>query len=104
MSRPRGEVRQALATAGAALAVEQGGFTWRDVAQVACVGFAVARQTVRDMERAGELRRVGRQAAAHSCRPMNVYEPVSGFGHAPEAAPDPQLLSLDQVLGIWVLG
>ena len=56
--RPAGEIRQALRTAAEALAELQGGCAWRDAAQTACVGFAAARQTMENMERAGELVRM----------------------------------------------
>ena len=95
--RPRGEIRQALAQAGAALADEHGGFTWREVAALACVGFTAARQTVENMERAGELECVGQRHVPGVCRPMNVY--------APRRASEPAArISLDQAMRGWVRG
>ena len=95
--RPRGEIRQALAQAGAALADEHGGFTWREAAALARVGFTAARQTVANMERAGELECVGQRHVPGVCRPMNVY--------APRRASEPAAgISLDQAMRGWGRG
>jgi hypothetical protein len=75
--RPRGEIRQALADAAQQLAAQREGFTWREAAEAACVGFAHAKQGIKDMARAGEL-----QALPHTrqvpgvCRPMRLYAPT----------------------------
>lgn len=71
--RPRGEIRQALSD----VAHEVGRGTWRTYAARACVGFSAAKQTVRDMARAGELEVVGTQAVPGVCRPMLVYAPAT---------------------------
>ena len=73
--RPRGEIRQALATAADALAAERGAFTWRDVAEAAQVGYRAARATVDNMARSGELEPVGNEKRAHSRRWMTLYAP-----------------------------
>lgn len=74
--KPRGTVRQALSAAACELARERGvGFTWRDLAQHTQVGFAAARQGVKDMVRCGELQRLGELRQAHARRPMTLYAP-----------------------------
>lgn len=76
MTRPRGTIRQALAVAARDIATERGaGFTWRDVAQRAQVGWAAARQGVKDMARAGELHRVGCEPRPEARRPMTLFAP-----------------------------
>jgi hypothetical protein len=73
--RPRGEIRQALASAAEQLHEQQGGATWRELGAAACVGFAVAKQYAKDMANAGELEIVGTRHVPGSCRPMRVYAP-----------------------------
>ena len=73
MSRPRGEVRQAIAQAAQSQARC---FTWQDLAQHAGVGFAAARETVRNMARAGELMVVGELRVDGVRRPMVHYAPA----------------------------
>ena len=73
--RPSGEIRQALASAAAALAAEHGHATWREIADRAQVGYTAARDTVRTMERAGVLEGVGFEKRAHSVRWMKLYAP-----------------------------
>jgi len=73
--RPRGDIRLALCSAAELLHAECGGATWRDMAARGCVGFAAAKQTVRNMAQAGELVAVGEQRTAHSRRPMTLFAP-----------------------------
>jgi hypothetical protein len=73
--RPRGEIRQALAQAATELARDRDGATWRDLAERACVGYLVARRTVENMARAGELQLVGHEKRAHSRRWVALYAP-----------------------------
>ena len=100
--RPRGEIRQALGQAAAALVQAQGGATWRDLAVQACVGYAKAREVVRDMARAGELQAVGEVRVEHARRPMVRYAPgaaasrVGGWSATQYGAP------LSGVLSAWV--
>ena len=75
--RPAGEIRQALSQAAHDLANERGGATWRDLAERAGVGYAAARNTVVNMERAGVLERVGFDKREHSNRWMSLYVPRS---------------------------
>lgn len=80
--RPHGEIRQALASATAELVPVLGPVTWRDMAERAQVGYAAARTTACNMERAGQLVRVGAAKRAHSRRWMALYElapPVEPF-------------------------
>lgn len=78
--RPRGEIRQALHQAAHELAQAQGGATWRTLAERACVGYAAARRTVRNMAQAGHLQPVGEERAPHSRRPMVRYAPAATPG------------------------
>ena len=80
--RPRGEIRLALGLAAAALVAEQGGGTWRDMAQQAQVGYDKARETVRDMARAGELQRVDEVRVPGARRPMVRYAPAAATAAA----------------------
>jgi hypothetical protein len=91
MTRPRGEIREAL---GAALN-ELGGGTWRDFAQHARVGFDAAKQTMRDMARAGEAWVDGEVKVPGSCRPMVRYVPPRG----PEEAAG--VCALDAAMRSW---
>lgn len=92
--RPRGTIRQALGAAGWELLGEgAAGFTWRDLAQRAQVGFSAARITVVHMASAGELQRCGLQHAPHARRPMTLYAPAdTGTTTAP---------ALDALLRTW---
>lgn len=73
MTRPRGEIREAIVQAAQQLQAEQGGANWREMAQRACVGYDKARQTVRDMVKVGELQPCGQERVAHARRPMVRY-------------------------------
>ena len=69
--RPRGEIRAALSEASQRMPTP---FTWRDLAIKACVGFDAARQSVRDMQRAGELVQQHDYARVPGVnRPMALY-------------------------------
>lgn len=94
--RPRGEIRQALAAAAGELAAVQGGAHWREMAMRACVGFAAAKTTVRDMVRAGELGPVGVVRTAHARRPMTLLAPTT---RPVETRPAPQ--RLDELMQRW---
>lgn len=76
--RPSGEIRQKMSSAAAELAHEHGHATWREIADRAQVGYTAARDTVRTMERAGELQGVGFEKRAHSVRWMKLYAPRGG--------------------------
>lgn len=67
--RPAGEVRQALREAARELA-PAGRWTWVDMAHRARVGRSVARDTVRNMLRAGELAPAGTLRVPGVNRPM----------------------------------
>jgi len=95
--RPVGTVRAVLGQAAQALADECGGGTWRDLAERAGVGYRVACMTVRNMERAGVLARVGAEKRAHSRRWMAVYVPHQAC--APGPAGD-----LDKLMRTWPVG
>ena len=84
--RPRGQIRQALQQAAHELAHEHGGATWRRLAERACVGYAAAKTTVRDMARAGELAPAGEERTPHARRPMVLWAPASSrHGTSPAA-------------------
>jgi hypothetical protein len=96
MARPQGEIRQALAGAAERLVIERGlvvdgtavdGVTWRDMAAAAQVGWDVARITVKDMARAGDLARIGKTKPAGSDRWMTVFVPATMVGD--DAWPQP---------------
>lgn len=86
--RPVGEVRLALAAAVG----ELGGGTWRELAAHACVGYEVAKRTVFDMARAGEVAAAGTVQVAGSARPMVRFI-------APQRAAAPA--ALEAVLRGW---
>lgn len=76
--RPRGEIRQALSTAAKALANEVGaGFTYLDLAMRGQVGYGAARQTTKDMVKAGELEPVGSRQVPGIKRPLRTYRPAT---------------------------
>lgn len=85
MARPQGEIRQALACAVARLVQERGmvvdgqpadGVTYLDAAHAALVGRDLARMTLQNMSRAGEVKVIGRTKAANSVHWLAVYVPV----------------------------
>ncbi len=81
--RPQGQVRQALMQAAEQLALQQGGATWRCMAVQSQVGWAAAKRTARDMQRAGQLLPVGEMRTPHAKRPMVLLAPagmVAGSG------------------------
>jgi hypothetical protein len=73
--RPRGEIREALASAAVSLAAEHGSSTWLDMAHAAQVGAKVACKTVKNMVLAGELERRGERPVPGARRPMALYAP-----------------------------
>lgn len=90
VGRPSGEVRLALLAAAQAINAENsdGGATWRDMAERACVGYRVARRTVSNMVRDDVLEGVGAVKRAHSRRWMRLYAPrrePEGQGHELQA-------------------
>lgn len=78
--RPRGEVRLAMASAVDTLAGARGAFTSRDAAYAAQVEFELARLTLQDMRRAGELQAVGQMAVPGIKRPLTLYAPTKPRG------------------------
>lgn len=98
--RPAGEVRMALRDAAQALRNEARVATWRDLAQRAQVGFAVAQATVENMARCGELRRVGPVRVAHSRRPMVGYVLAAQVGITAPAAND--AAPIEMVMRNWM--
>ena len=79
--RPRGEIRQALSNAAHALAHEVGaGFTYMDLAAKSQVGYDAARQTTKDMVKAGELEPVGTRRMPGVRRPLRTYLPADPRG------------------------
>lgn len=71
--RPRGQARAALLASASALAVLGGAVTWRDMAAHAGVPERQARETAREMARAGELRVIGTRRVDGVNRPMRLY-------------------------------
>lgn len=75
--RPRGEIRAALSRAAVTLANEvDAGFTYLDLAIRGQVGFDAARQTTKDMVKAGELSPVGTRHVSGRKRPLRTYVPA----------------------------
>lgn len=97
MTRPRGEIRQALSLAAQALHEERGAFTWVQVAEKAQVGYSFARRHVDNMARAGDLVRVGHDKPAGSRVWMTLYEPADAAPAEGAAA----LADLDRVVRSW---
>jgi hypothetical protein len=96
--RPPGEIRRALRAAVQAEFAQRGqGATWRDLANRAGVGLLVARRTVENMVRTGDLRVCGQARMPHTRRPMTLYIP------APPPAVDTGP-SLDALLRTWTRG
>lgn len=91
--RPRGEIREALSLAADSLWSEGRSFTWRDLGEVAQVGYAAAKQTARDMAAAGELVVMGTARVAGVCRPMVLY--------APADPPEEEGVDLASVVRCW---
>lgn len=91
--RPAGVIRRALRDAAASMG-DSGG-TWREMAARACVGYAAARQTVRDMHRAGELVQREQKRVPGVNRPMGVYVLAIDDDRQATAA-------IDSVMRSWV--
>lgn len=97
MGRPQGEVRQVLAVAAVQLLAERGlvvdgvavdGLTWREMSAAAQVGREVARRTVSNMARAGELCRIGARKQAGRRHWEAIYAPADLVPSSPPAAWD----------------
>ena len=73
---PCGEIRKAMLDAASKLAQQHGAATWRDMAQVAQVGFAAAKVVHRDLVRAGQLQAVDEVRTPYNNRPMKRWAPV----------------------------
>jgi hypothetical protein len=88
--RPRGEIRATLQATADEWVANQGlpadevqGVTWRKLCELACVGYALGRATVKNMVQAGELVPRGEVAVPGSRRRMVAYVP----GHVACAEP-----------------
>jgi hypothetical protein len=77
--RPRGEIREALASSALALVPPDAppgtGATWRELVRHALVGELMGRRTVMNMVRAGELLVVGTRKVPGVCRPVLLLAP-----------------------------
>lgn len=76
--RPRGEIRQAIAQAAVKLLQECLEVTYRDLAAAAKVGFAAARNAIKNMVREGELEPAGSIQVPGVKRPLNTYRLGAG--------------------------
>lgn len=98
--RPAGEVRRALADAVQAIVAQRGhavfieGFTHVELAAQAQVGFSLARRTVDNMRRAGELKSLGVRPVPGCNRGMARFAPV-------RTTDDTVLARLDDLLRCW---
>lgn len=88
--RPRGEIRSVLASTADEWARthidaegQPQGVTWRQLAELACVGYALARATVKNMVTAGELVPAGMVSVPGSRRRMAAYVPARLQREAP---------------------
>lgn len=105
--RPAGEVRQALLDAALQLvppAVRQDPHaprpTMREIAYRACVGVDVARRTVENMSRAGQLRQVRTRQVDYTNKPVAEYEPVSA-PLDPDCRQGAGWVDLGRIVGGW---
>lgn len=73
MPRPQGEIRQAMAQALQQLGSGGGAANAYQLAERAQVGYGVARETLKNMARAGEAANVGREKPAGGLRWMTLY-------------------------------
>lgn len=98
MARPGGEVRSAiLAAAGTMCQVE--GYTWRQLAAAAQVGWDEARRCCENLHRAGALVIIGSKKVAGCNRWQRLYAlPV------PAQAPQGEAGQLELVVAAWVGG
>jgi hypothetical protein len=99
--RPRGEIRAALAEATHELVRESGrGVTWAEAACRAQVGADVARRTMDNMARSGELQRLEERVRWPGVRrPMTLFVPVAPALAVEEPDDEvPPLAVLDDVL------
>lgn len=96
MTRPRGEIRQALCGAARSLHEERGSFSWVELAEKAQVGYAAARRSVDNMARAGDLVRVGYDKPAGSRVWVTLFEPAPEAPSASDAEAD-----LSAVVRCW---
>jgi len=96
--RPRGEIRAALSAAALAMSpvAEARGITYLELAVTAQVGFELARTTVKDMVKAGELVPVGDRQVPGIKRPLRTYTVRQAANDASAAIP------LDRALRGWV--
>lgn len=106
--RPRGEIRQAMCRAAAAVAAECAALgrpvalTWLDLAHRAQVGREKARRTVCDMAAAGELHEVDRVRVPPARRPMVRYAPSATLAQQQWSATGWETpATLNTLLGQW---
>lgn len=76
--RPAGEVRIALLNAAKAACGSGQGATMRELASRACVGQKAARETIKNMVRAGVLLPVGERRVQYRNRPVLIYTVQQG--------------------------
>lgn len=83
--RPAGEVRQALLQACEQLVTPERAPTVRELAQAACVGLDVARRTLDNMRRAGQVAIARHRRVSYRNRPVAEWAPgvawAGGIGH-----------------------
>jgi len=83
--RPAGEIREALARAAESFGAD--GATWRQLAAAAMVGYDLARMTVENMVRAGQLVVVGTAPRDGGGRPLNRCALPAALAAAAAAQP-----------------
>jgi hypothetical protein len=95
--RPAGEIRQALLQACMLLATPEQGATLREIAARAQVGLAAAEATVKNMRRAGVIRKLRERRVDYRNRPVAEYVPATWM--PPHQSPS---AGLAVVLTTWV--
>lgn len=76
LGRPAGDVRRAILLAAVELNEGNHAATLREMAHRACVGYAAARATVRNLRRDGWLAPVRERVVTYRNRPVYEYAPV----------------------------
>lgn len=93
--RPAGEIRAAIARAAGELACPGRNPTLQELAAAACVGYAAAMHTVKNMTRSGDLVVAGERKVDYRNKPVAEYAPAT----APAAGDG--FVDLGQLVAVW---
>src|SRR4051812_24938676 len=98
--RPVGEINTAILVAAARLVREEAGqrrgATLQELAHSACVGLEAARNTVKNMRRAGKLEPVAERKVDYRNRPVVEYAPT-----APKESEEAPFFDVASVFTAW---